>query len=100
MFLMMEIVAFFSACTFLLFINGAQLVYTFPLYINGGDQCVETCPPLRMYVCMYVCVSTHICRHTHWNHKTDIYTNGFIAIQGSFLILPIFLKMLRSKVMA
>ena len=31
--------------------------------------CVYVC------VCMCVCVSTHICRLTHWNHKTEIPTN-------------------------
>ena len=66
MFLMMEIVAFFSACTFLLFINGAQLVYTFPLYINGGDQCVLklvlhfVCMCVCMYVCPLISAATHI----------------------------------------
>ena len=25
-------------------------------------------------VCVYVCVTTHNCRLTHWNHKTEIPT--------------------------
>ena len=25
-----------------------------------------------MCVCMYVCVTTHNCRLTHWNHTTEI----------------------------
>ena len=52
-----------------------------------------------MCVCMCVCVTTHNCRLTHWNHKNRD-TNVFTAIQRSFKILPIFLKMLRSKVLA
>ena len=27
-------------------------------------------------VCMYVCVTTHNCRLTHWNHKTKIPTSS------------------------
>ena len=27
-------------------------------------------------VCMYVCVSTHTCRLTHWNHKREIPTDS------------------------
>ena len=36
--------------------------------------------PVYMYVCVYVCmcvcVSTHTCRLTHWNHKTEIPTDS------------------------
>ena len=49
-----------------------------------------------MYVCVCVCVHSYLLPHTLESQKRD--TNGFCAIQGSFLILPIFLKMLRSKV--
>ena len=53
-----------------------------------------------MCVCVYVCMCVHsyLPPHTLESQKRD--TNGFIAIQGSFKILPIFLKMLCSKVMA
>ena len=27
-----------------------------------------------MCVCVYVCVTTHNCNLTHWNHKTEIPT--------------------------
>ena len=42
-------------------------------------------------VCMYVCMCVHsyLPPHTLESQKRD--TNGFCAIQGSFLILPIFL---------
>ena len=58
--------------------------------------------PVCMYVCnicMYVCMCVHsyLPPHTLESQKRD--TNEFIAIQGSFKILPIFLKMLHSKVM-
>ena len=60
--------------------------------------CVCMC--VCMYVCMYVCMSAHsyLPPHTLESQKRD--TNRFCAIQGSFKILPIFLKMLGSKVMA
>ena len=50
-----------------------------------------------MCVCVYVCVCVHsyLLPHTLESQKRD--TNGFCAIQK---FLPIFLKMLRSKVMA
>ena len=56
--------------------------------------------PVCMCVCVYVCmyVDSYLMHHTLESQKRD--TNGFIAIQGSFLILAIFLKMLRLKVMA
>ena len=56
--------------------------------------------PVCMYVCVYVCMCVHsyLPPHTLESQKRD--TNGFCTIQGSFKILPIFLKMLRSKVMA
>ena len=52
-----------------------------------------------MCVCMYVCMCVHsyLPPHTLESQKRD--TNGFCAIQISFLILTIFLKMLHSKVM-
>ena len=63
--------------------------------------CMYVCVYVRMYVCvcMCVCVTTHNCRLTHWNHKTEI---PMCSQQYSdrFKFLPIFLKMLRSKVMA
>ena len=49
-------------------------------------------------VCVCVCVHSYLPPHTLESQKRD--TNGFCVIQGSFLILPIFLNMLRSKVMA
>ena len=45
--------------------------------------CVYVC----MCVCVCVCVTTHNCRLTHWNHKTEIptcsqqYSDGFIFCQ-------------------
>ena len=53
-----------------------------------------------MYVCMYVCVSTPTCRLTHWNHKREIPTDSAQHRDRFNFFLPIFLKMLRSKVMA
>ena len=32
--------------------------------------------PVCMYVCVYLCVSTHTCRLTHWNHKREIPTDS------------------------
>ena len=51
-----------------------------------------------MYVCVYMCVHSNLPPHTLESQKKD--TNRFIAIQESLKILPIFLKMLHSKVMA
>ena len=56
--------------------------------------CIDIIP--KVCVCMCVCHS-YLPPHTLESQKRD--TNGFCAIQGSFKILPIFLKMLRSKVM-
>ena len=50
-------------------------------------------------VVLCVCVSTHTCRLARWNHKTDIPTDSS-QYRDRFKFLPIFLKMLRSKVMA
>ena len=61
--------------------------------------CVYVCMCVCMYVCMYVCPLISAVSHIGIKIKNR-YTNGFIAIQISFLILPIFLKMLCSKVMA
>ena len=62
---------------------------------------------MYMYVCMCVCVCmcvhSYLPPHTLESQKRDtnaLDTNAFIAIQGSFEILPIFLEMLSSKVMA
>ena len=70
------------------------------------DLCVVCMCPACIYVCIYLCVSARICCLTHWNHQIENTlesqsrdTNGFIAIQGSFQIVPIFLKMVSSKVM-
>ena len=56
-----------------------------------------------MYVCTYVCVYVHMCIHSYLPPYTlesqNRDTNEFISIQGSFLILQIFLKMIHSKVM-
>ena len=49
-------------------------------------------------VCMCVCVHSNLPPHTLESQNRD--TNGFSAIQRSFKTLPIFLKMLHSKVMA
>ena len=48
--------------------------------------------------CVCMCVHSNLSPHTLESQKRD--TNGFIAIQESISILSIFLKMLRSKVMA
>ena len=55
------------------------------------------CMYVSVYVCMCVC-SLNLPPHTLESQKRD--TNGFIAIQEPFKILPNLLKMLRSKVMA
>ena len=58
-------------------------------------QCFHcSCP-----VCMYVCVCPLISAASHIGITQQRY-NGFTAIQRSFKILPIFLKMFYSKVMA
>ena len=47
------------------------------LYIIGARVIVVVvcvCMYVCMYVCMCVCVTTHNCRLTHWNHKTEIPT--------------------------
>ena len=54
-------------------------------------SCVYVC------VCMYVCPLISAASHIE-SHNRD--TNGFTAIQRTFKILPIFLKILHSKVMA
>ena len=36
--------------------------------------CMCVCVYVCVYVCMCVCVTTHNCRLTHWNHKTEIPT--------------------------
>ena len=67
----------------------------------GVQECSEdycSCP-----VCEYVfmCVHSNLLPHTLESQKGD--TNGmneFIAMQESFKLLPIFLKMLCSEVMA
>ena len=60
---------------------------------------VSSCPAC-MYVCVYVyvCVSTHTYRLSHWNHKREIPTDS-AQYRDHFKFVPIFLKMLRSKVM-
>ena len=58
------------------------------------DTVVAVC----VCVCVCVCVRFNLLSHTLESQKRD--TNGFIAIQESFLILPISLKMPCSKVMA
>ena len=57
---------------------------------------VVLCVCVCMYVCM--CVNSYLPPHTLESQKKD--TDGFIAIQALLKILPIFLKMLHSKVMA
>ena len=36
--------------------------------------CVCVCVCMCVCVCVCVCVTTHNCRLTHWNHKTEIPT--------------------------
>ena len=68
-----------------------------PRCVHARSEGYCSCP---VCVCVYVCVCVHsnLPPHTLESQKKD--TNGFIAIQESFSILPIFLKMLHSKVMA
>ena len=47
-------------------------------------------------MCVCVCICSNLPPHTLESQKRD--TNGFIAIQEPFKILPILLKMLSSKV--
>ena len=70
--------------------NCAQGLHFSAFIITVGGLCV------CVYVC--VCVRSNLPLHTLESQKRD--TNGFITIQELFLILPILLKMLRSKVMA
>ena len=72
----------------------------FIMFINPRHACAARVTVVVLCVCMCVCVCVHsyLPPHTLESQKRD--TNGFCAIQGSFKILPIFLKMLRSKVMA
>ena len=60
--------------------------------------CMCVCVYVCMYIIMYVCIHSYLPPHTLELQKKD--TNGLITIQESFYNLPIFLKMLRSKVMA
>ena len=65
------------------------------VFINPRSACAARVT----VVGLCVCVSTlNLLPHTLKSQKKD--ANRFIAIQESFLILTIFLKMLRSKVMA
>ena len=71
--------------------------YLYSLFTLGAHARSEgycSCP-----VCMCVCVCPLISAASHIG-ITHRYTNGFTAIQRSFSILLIFLKMLHSKVMA
>ena len=40
---------------------------------EGYSSC-RVCMYVCVCVCVYVCVTTHNCRLTHWNHKTEIPT--------------------------
>ena len=61
--------------------DAYNTLLTLGTYAHSDGYC--SCPVcVCVYVCM--CVSTHICRLTHWNHKREIRTNGFTAIQRSF----------------
>ena len=59
----------------------------------------RACAARVTVVVLCVCVSIHTCRLTHWNHKREIPTDS-AQYRDRFKYLPIFLKMLRSKVMA
>ena len=74
----------YNTINFLLLTLGAHAQQGL-LYLS----CVYVC------VCMYVCVHSYLPHHTLQSHNRD--TNGFTVIQQSFYILPIFLKMLHSK---
>ena len=74
-------------CTLVLFINPrcgcaaplftSSVTFVSVLYqvlyhvfrLDGYSSC-RVC----MYVCVCVCVTTHNCHLTHWNHKTEIPT--------------------------
>ena len=48
----------------------------FNIYINPPRACAGRVTVVVLCVCMYVCVSTHTCRLTHWNHKREIPTDS------------------------
>ena len=52
------------------------LLKTLILYISCMRITPRVCTSVLSlsYVCVYVCVTTHNCRLTHWNHKTEIPT--------------------------
>ena len=70
------------------------------LVINCQCACAPRVTVVVLCVCVYVCMCVHsyLLPQTLESQKKD--TNRFIAIQGSFYILLIFLKILQSKVMA
>ena len=74
---------------------------TLGAHVHSEGYC--SCPVCMLYVCMYVCMYVCVCVHSylppHTLESLKGDTNVFIAIQGSFSILPIFLKMFSSKVM-
>ena len=78
-----------SSLLFVHFVKSFSFLLTLGMHVHSEGYC--SCP-MCMYICVCVCVSTLICYITHWNHKRD--TNNFIAIQESFSIFPLFLKML------
>ena len=65
----------FHVCCHILFcfVYTVSILLTLGVHPSAKVTVVVPC----VYVCMSmcVCVSTHICRLTHWNHKTEITTN-------------------------
>ena len=64
------------------------------LFINPPRACTARVIVVVLYVCM--CIHSYLLPHTLESQKRD--TTEFIAIQGSFYIFPISLKLLCSKV--
>ena len=44
--------------------------------VNPRRACATRVTVVVLCVCMYVCVSTHTCRLTHWNRKREIRTDS------------------------
>ena len=62
------------------YITGNIIIDVYNIYdiINPRCACAHRYSSCRVCmcvcVCVYVCVTTHNCRLTHWNHKTEIPT--------------------------
>ena len=79
-FILLEI-DFLALILLIVYVGAIAFLLTLGAHAHSeGYSSCRVCMYVCVYVCVYecmcvcVCVTTHNCRLTHWNHKTEIPT--------------------------